>query len=159
MPVTSENTSHLLRDIRAYPIHRELRPVYRLREKYTRQSSRRDVSWDFELGQGRENLAQAIIMRLLVPRGELSALGHPQYGSRVHELIGGRNTASQRNLLKLHILEALEQEPRVKKVAELDVQASKGTRSTVDVLLRVEVAGLPESLQIGPFSIDLGASS
>ena len=47
----------------------------------------------------------------------------------------------------------------MKKVAELDVQASKGTRSTVDVLLRVEVAGLPESLQIGPFSIDLGASS
>ena len=90
-------------------------------------------------------------------RGELAALGHPEYGSRIHELIGRDNTTTQRNLLKLYVLEALQLEPRVAKVVELKVTPSPGTRSTVDVLLRVQVAATAEVVQIGPFSIELGA--
>jgi phage baseplate assembly protein W len=157
MPVRTENTEHLLRDLALEAVHRELRPVYRPSERLTVAANGRTVQWDFVPRAGKENLVQAILLRLLTPRGELSALGHPEYGSRVHELIGRENTATLRNLLKLHILEALQYEPRVAKVAELRVGPSPGTRSTVDVLLRVQPSGATELVQIGPFSIELAA--
>ena len=155
MPVRPPRTEHLLIDLAIQAVHRELRPVYRLSERQTLTPNGRQTSWDFIVRDGLENLAQAIIVRLLTPRGELAALGHPEYGSRVHELIGRENTATQRNLLKLHVLEALQHEPRIAKVAELAVTPSPGTRSTVDVLLRVQPVGVTELVQIGPFTIEL----
>lgn len=146
-------TQHLLRDLAAYAAHRELRPVYRLSE--TTRLPRR--AWDFVPREGLENLAQAVLLRLLTPRGELAALGHPEYGSRVHELIGQQNNSARRNLLKLFILEALKLEPRIAKVAELRITPSPGTRSTVDVLLKVQPVG-PTGIAlvvIGPFAIEL----
>lgn len=144
-------TAQLLRDIAVHAVHRELRPVYRLTES-TKLPRR---AWDFIPREGLENLAQAVILRLLTPRGELADLGHPEYGSRVHELIGQENNTTQRNLLKLFILEALKLEPRVEKVAELKVEPSPGARSTVDVLLRVKPVGAATLVTIGPFAIEL----
>ena len=43
---------------------------------------------DLDRLKGRENLAQALILRLLTPLGSLKGLGHANYGSRLHELIG-----------------------------------------------------------------------
>jgi phage baseplate assembly protein W len=144
-------TGHLLRDIAIVAVHRELRPVYRLTE--TLQAPRR--AWDFVPRDGLENLAQGVILRLLTPKGELAALGHPEYGSRVHELIGQENDTAKRNLLKLFILDALKLEPRVEKVAELKVTPSPGTKSTVDVLLRVKPVGATTIVTIGPFAIEI----
>ena len=155
MPIRPEKTEHLLRDLAIHAAHRELRPVYRLSERQTPALNGRAVEWDFVPRDGKENLAQAIILRLLTPRGELAALGHPEYGSRVHELIGGENTASRRNLLKLHILEALGHEPRVEKVARLSVSPTPGARGSVDVLLSVRPTGAVDLVQFGPFSIAL----
>lgn len=144
-------TEHLLRDLAIFAVHRELRPVYRLAE--TPKVPVRD--WDFRPRDGLENLAQAVILRLLTPRGELGPLGHPEYGSRVHELIGQENNTARRNLLKLFILEALQFEPRIDSIATLEVVPSLGSRSTVDVLLRVKPVEVSEIVTIGPFSIEL----
>lgn len=62
---------------------------------------------------GRENLAQALILRLLTPAGSLAALGHGAYGSQLHRLIGRRKTPELRNLCRAYVLEAVAQEPRV----------------------------------------------
>jgi phage baseplate assembly protein W len=148
-------TEHLLCDIAIHAVHRELRPVYRLTETLTDTIRLPRAAWDFVPRDGLENLAQAVILRLLTPRGELAALGHPDYGSRVHELIGRENDGPRRNLLRLFILEALKAEPRIDKVAELRVEPSPGTRSTVDVLLRVKPVAATELVTIGPFSIEL----
>lgn len=68
----------------------------------------------------RENLAQALILRLLTPRGSLAQLGHAAYGSRLHELIGERKTEPLRNLCRAYVLEVVAQEPRVEpKAVEL----------------------------------------
>lgn len=152
MPVRPEPTEHLLRDLAIYAHHRELRPIYRLTERH---AEGRGTAWDFVQRSGLENLAQAVILRLLTPRGELAALGHPEYGSRLHELIGTENTRSRRNLLRLYILEALKGEPRIDKVIELQADPSPGARSTVDVLLRVKPVGASGVVTIGPFSIEL----
>lgn len=65
----------------------------------------------------RENLAQALILRLLTPRGALTALGHPEYGSRLHELVGESKSDALRNLCRVFVLEVVRQEPRVQDAA------------------------------------------
>lgn len=68
---------------------------------------------------GRANLAQAIVNRLLTRRGELTRLGHPNYGSRLHQLIGEPNNARTRGLAELYIRESLAQEKRVQEVTQV----------------------------------------
>lgn len=68
---------------------------------------------DLAIVSGRENLAQALMLRLLTPRGSLRSLGHGDYGSRLHELIGRGKTGELRALAKAFVLEAVAQEGRV----------------------------------------------
>src|SRR5918995_1791759 len=98
---------HLLTDIGLTLRRSELRPVYTVATERRRIPGRPERFVDVGGVDGRENLGQAIIMRLLTPRGELSELAHPDYGSRLHELIGRQNTETTRNLVKLFILESL----------------------------------------------------
>lgn len=72
-----------------------------------------DTLADLALIAGRENLAQALLVRLLTPQGTLATLGHASYGSRLHELIGRNKTEELRNLCRAFVLEAVAQEPRV----------------------------------------------
>jgi phage baseplate assembly protein W len=153
----------LLRDIRIELTHHELRPVYAV------PSHRRTLSvaegshtlLDYDTIEGRDNLGQAILMRLLTPRGELEELGHPEYGSRLHELLGTPNTETRRSLAKLFVLEALAQEPRVAKVLEVTVsghpQRTDERRHLVDIVIRVQPAGAADEVTIGPFTLRFGS--
>src|SRR5690349_5156340 len=67
--------------------------------------------------------AQTLVNRLKTQRGELASLGHPEYGSRHHELVGEPNVERTRNLVKLHVLEALAHEPRIEKLLSVRVTA------------------------------------
>jgi phage baseplate assembly protein W len=69
----------------------------------------------------RENLAQALILRMLTPVGSLAQLGHAAYGSRLHELIGQRKSEPLRNLCRAYVLDVIAQEPRVEPKA-VDLQ-------------------------------------
>jgi phage baseplate assembly protein W len=68
---------------------------------------------DIAVVEDRRNLAQALILRLLTPKGSLASLGHAAYGSRLTELIGRPKTKAVRNLCRLFVLETLAQEPRI----------------------------------------------
>ncbi len=131
--------AHLLTDLAMELLHHELRPVYRVatEEKLGGGSSARRFH-DFRIVSGRENLAQAVKIRLLTERGELAALGHPEFGSRLHELIGRPNTENTRNLVRLYIIEALSAEPRIEKIVRLDVREVPGTRDQLSVELCVK---------------------
>ena len=76
---------------------------------------------DLETITGIENLKQALLLRFITHVGELSVLGHPDYGSQLFTLIGELNNDTNRNLAKLYTLEALAAEPRVKEVKSVDV--------------------------------------
>ncbi len=155
--------AHLLSDIRIDLREATLRPVYGVgeerRQVTTRQGPRRIV--DFATTDGRDNLGQAVALRLLTPRGELSALAHPEYGSRLHELIGRPNTATTRDLVRLFVLESLQREPRIARIVDLVITArdtgDATVRSLVDVALRVQPADAPAGnvVDLGPFTIAL----
>lgn len=93
------------------------------------------VTLDGDLGvaEGRDNLVQALLIRLNTPREELAGLGHPDYGSRLFELIGRPNTVSTRNLVRLFTIDALRREPRVGEITSLVVASPGRPPDRVDV--------------------------
>jgi phage baseplate assembly protein W len=115
---------------------------------------------DLETLQGVENLQQALLLRFLTPTGELAALGHPDYGSRLYELIGQLNTETNRNQVKMFTLLALAQEPRIKQVLELNVTQSRADRTMVEVetVLRAIDSPTPLNLVFG-FSFEGGVAA
>ncbi len=86
-----------------------------------------------ETVEGRDNLAQALMLRLLVGAGELGALGHPRYGSRIRELIGEPLDSANLALLRRYVRKALMRDPRVEEVVRVDVQPKKDLPGTVEV--------------------------
>lgn len=146
---------HLLTDIELVVKHRELRPVYRIKEKRSRSPDGESSVIDMSTLTGRDNLAQAVIIRLLTPLGELSTLGHPQFGSRLHEMIGRTNVETTRNLVRLRILEALNNEPRIADIIDIVVTPTQGSRSSIDIQLTVQPAQQTDTITIGPLTLEL----
>lgn len=116
---------------------------------------RRGVERDLQRADGLANLEQALANRLKTRKGELEALGHPDYGSRHHELIGEPNVERTRNLIKLYVLQALRDEPRIEKVLAAHVGAEhQPPRETVRITLELRVQGEPQPLNLVlPFSL------
>lgn len=98
---------------------------------------------------------QFLVNRLSTRRGELAPLGHPDYGSRHHELVGEPNTERTRNLVKIYVLDALRQEPRVAKVLRCVVRTAERERDIVRVELTIRLLDRDEPLNL-VVPIDLG---
>jgi hypothetical protein len=92
---------------------------------------------DLATVDGRANLGQALIVRLLTPRGGLAGLGHAAYGSRLGELIGRSNDTTTRNLARLYVLEALGEEHRVRAVEGLVVGVPPGGPDVIQISFSV----------------------
>jgi len=104
------------------------------------------------------NLQQALLLRFLTRTGELTALGHPDYGSRLYQLIGELNNEGNRNRAKLYVLESLQAEPRVQEVLSVNVTQNRADRTGMDisVSLRTIVEGTVLNL-VFPFFLQGGA--
>jgi phage baseplate assembly protein W len=113
---------------------------------------------DLLLSDGVDNLTQAIANRLKTRKGELASLGHPDYGSRHHELIGEPNVDRTRNLIKLYVLQALRDEPRLERVLSVTVKAEhEPPRDVVRIEVTARVIGEPAPLNlVVPFSLGVG---
>ena len=111
---------------------------------------------DLRRVEGLDNLEQALANRLKTRRGELADLGHPDYGSRHHELFGQPNVVRTRNLIKLYVLQALRDEPRVEKVLAAEVRAEhEPPRDVVRITLELQVIGQAQPLNlVVPFSLE-----
>jgi phage baseplate assembly protein W len=114
------------------------------------------TSRDVAVADGIAAITQAIANRLKTRQGELAALGHPGYGSRHHELVGEPNVERTRDLIKLYVLRALRDEPRIEKVLRADVAAEHTPpRESVRITLSVRLVreATPLNLVI-PFSLE-----
>ena len=114
---------------------------------------------DLKTLSGVECLQQALLLRFLTRAGELAILGHANYGSRLHELIGEPNTPSNRNRAKLFVLQSIAGEPRIEKVLSISVtqNASDPTRVDIDMKLKALTFDTPFNL-VFPFFLEPGVS-
>jgi phage baseplate assembly protein W len=101
---------------------------------------------------GRENLGQALILRLLTPQGSLADLGHAGYGSRLHELIGRNKDEANRALCKAFVLEVVAQEPRVDDTAvafDFDIASEGPSELRFSVAVQPVTGGDPVTIGLG----------
>ena len=147
----------LLIDIALRFVRSDALSIYEVQDQETRTTAGgrivrlRDLSVSSDL----DNLRQAIEIRLLTPKGELAALGHADYGSRLPDLIGQPNTETNRDLAKLYVIEALKQERRIEKIVAVDVTPAPGQRQLIKIFLKVQAIGVERVIDLGPFTIDL----
>ncbi len=155
-----EPQPQLLSDLALRLVDSRALSIYAVRESRLRltgksAAGRTVIARDLEAVSDRDNLAQAITLRLLTPKGELAALAHPDYGCRLHELIGFPNTATTRNLAKLYVIDALKQERRIAAIEQVTVSEHPGERQRIDLFIRVQPIGRGSVLDVGPFTLDL----
>jgi hypothetical protein len=84
---------------------------------------------------GRSNLTQAILNRFYTRQGELTVLGHPDYGSRLYLLLGEINNARTRQLAELYIRECLAQESRISEILQIAFEPPSRDLETRNVLI------------------------
>jgi phage baseplate assembly protein W len=100
---------------------------------------------DLATVRGPDAAVQALTLRLLVRRGELAALGWPDYGSRLHELVGELDTPGTRLRLAQYAREAVAGDPRVAEITQVTVTTDRfDARVALDVLL----VGEPEPARL-----------
>jgi phage baseplate assembly protein W len=103
---------------------------------------------DLALAAGNDNAVQALTMRLRVRRGELAPLGWPDYGSRLHELIGEPNVPRTHLKLEVFARQAVEADPRVLRVEEVRTSTIPGERDTVRVAMEIRLIDRPSPLNL-----------
>jgi phage baseplate assembly protein W len=103
---------------------------------------------DLEIAQGNDNIVQALKLRLLVHKGELAPLGLPDYGSRLYELIGEPNNTRTQVKLMAFARIAVEQDPRVLKVADVKAYAIPGERGVVRLDMDIQLIDQPNPLNL-----------
>jgi phage baseplate assembly protein W len=108
----------------------------------------RDDGGDLDLATGAENISQALTLRLLVRRGELTPLGWPDYGSRLHELIGEPNVVRTRALLMTFAQAAIEQDPRVERVRDIRAGVPGEERNVVRLEVEILLISQPQPLNL-----------
>jgi len=79
-------------------------------------------SGDLLLVSRDENISQAIINRLKTIIGEIEELGHPKYGSNIHDFIGRQNNQMTRERLKISVKDSLLEEKRIKEIKKIVVR-------------------------------------
>lgn len=113
---------------------------------------------DLQRLSGIPDLQQALLLRLLTQVGELAHLGHPQYGSRLHELIGEPNTEATRNRARLFALQVLQAEPRVSQVRSIVVQTRRDRPNRIDIVASVDAIDSATAVNlVFPIALDGGA--
>ncbi len=112
---------------------------------------------DVDIVDGRHNLGQAVFHRLLTRRGELADIGHPDYGSRLHELIGEPNNQATRELVRLYVKECLSQESRIQDIQSIRVTVPEDNRHAVIIDLSVvPIRSLVPMNLVFPYYLEVG---
>jgi len=110
----------------------------------------RDEAIDMAAARGVENLQQALILRLLTPLGSLKDLGHANYGSRLHELIGEENATAAQLRARAYVIQAISQEKRVEEILSLEISpTTSDAPDRLRIHARVLAVGGGEPVALG----------
>lgn len=102
---------------------------------------------DISVVAGITNLEMALRHRINTARGELRSLGHPEYGSRLHEIIGkvGNEMWRERAMLEAEL--AVRQDPRIERIVGSDLIVD-GTGFFIDIRCTVVGKATPEQFRL-----------
>lgn len=108
---------------------------------------------DLATVSGRTNLGQAILNRFNTRQGEMSQLGHPEYGSRLHLLMGEMNNDRTCNLAEIYIRECLNQESRIAEIVEIRFEPpsrelDKRNLLMATIILKAVADPVPMTIQV-----------
>lgn len=106
------------------------------------------ASGDIARAVGNDNIVQALTMRLKVRQGELALLGWPDFGSRLHELIGEPDLPRTRLRAQVFARNAVEADPRVLKVDAVDIVRIPGERQLLRLAMAVRLIDAPSPLDL-----------
>jgi phage baseplate assembly protein W len=114
-------------------------------------------SGDLELISGRDNIIQAIRNRLATSHGELASLGHPDYGSKLDDVIGEPNTSDTHRIIETLVKDCILKEPRIEKVIKINAKPHITDHSCVDIMVYIKLRDTPEKLRLViPFYLEGG---
>lgn len=103
---------------------------------------------DLETVEGRDLMIQAIRHRLLTRKGELSSLGHPEYGSLLEEVMGEPNIPDTHRIMETLIRDCLKYESRIKNIISVKAFPSDKEKDVVHIFVHVELDGEDGELKI-----------
>lgn len=113
---------------------------------------------DLVLVDDRHNLTQAIHNRLFTRLGELTAVGHPDYGSRLYELIGEPHNDRTRILAAYFVRECLDNEERIQEIVDIVVEPRSldlEKRNQISITVVVQPIDATEPVVV-PLMLNLG---
>lgn len=95
--------------------------------------------------KGIDNFKQALLIRFSIPMGSL--YHHPQFGTRIYEYLGKKNSYENLQKLKIEIERTARDDARVKNVNISKFQL--GRNDSVVVELEIEAIGIEEVVNMG----------
>jgi phage baseplate assembly protein W len=118
-------------------------------DKHGFQISDIDVSRTGDLGivKDEDTVLQAIRHRLSTSRGELTELGHPEYGSLLETVIGEPNTEDTHRVIETLVRDCLQYEPRIENIIDILAEPNKAEAHVVDVGVILKLRGASEPLR------------
>lgn len=114
------------------------------------QTSDLDISRTGDLGTvtGEATVLQAIRNRLSTRRGELTELGHPEYGSLLETVIGEPNTLDTHRIIETLVRDCLQYEPRIENIIDLTATPNSTYPAVVDINVVLKLRGEAEALRV-----------
>jgi phage baseplate assembly protein W len=114
------------------------------------QISDLDISRTGDLGtvRGEATVLQAIRNRLATRRGELTELGHPEYGSLLETVIGEPNTEDTRHVIETLVRDCLQYEPRIENIIEINATQNTVDQNVVDIDVSLKLRGAREAIRV-----------
>jgi len=114
------------------------------------QESDLDVSRTGDLGtvKGEDTVLQGIRHRLSTRRGELTELGHPEYGSLLETVIGEPNTEDTHRVIETLVRDCLRYEPRIENIIDIVAKPNSREHNVVDINVVLKLRGEAEPFRV-----------
>ncbi len=129
----SELTHDRLSDLRLTPARRA-DAVLSLDRRAT------GAGWDLDTQRDLDAIGQAAWLCLAIPRGSLTPLGHPKFGSRLHLLIGESLNVQMEARARAYIRAALRDDPRFKLV-DITLRRNAADPGALDAMITLDPGG------------------
>lgn len=96
-----------------------------------------DLRGGVKTTSGVSNLKQALLTRLLTPRG--SYIGHPEFGSNIHMYLGNKNNSETADLIGLEVERVLRTDGRVRHIEPNGYQITGNTYTGAFIVTPVSI--------------------